>query len=100
MTGMADRTAITVPQNNAPGIPPNAKAMPMSVPCAMPTTTVPLSVARATEVKVRRRPSFEHSTSREAMPSRVKRGALVEKPLSAPIPHSADLQRQSRHVRN
>ena len=38
-----------VPQNTAPLMPATQNARPAKVPCTMPITSVPLSVARATD---------------------------------------------------
>ena len=47
---MIDKTTMTVPQKTAFSIPAMANAIPASPPCRRPISSVPLSVARVTEV--------------------------------------------------
>jgi hypothetical protein len=50
-SGMTDSTTISNPQSTAPEIPRIANIMPPSVPCTIPMSSVPLSVARVTDTK-------------------------------------------------
>ena len=51
ISGIIDSTIISSPQNTAPEMPRIANIMPLKVPCTMPMSRVPLSVARVTETK-------------------------------------------------
>ena len=52
-----------MPQNSAPSMPAAQNDSPPSVPCTMPMTSVPRSVARVTETNLSRTCSFSASRS-------------------------------------